>query len=606
MPTPRPEPLRAALLLGALLLPASAGTAAAQQVEVISNQIAVSSRDATLELELSDDTSLEISFQGGDVLVDGEDVGDYARGDALETAWRTLLGETVALDDGPLAQALREWEPPEELEGESLALGRRIDEALEGRLRGSRVDDEAEPAADAGEDPQQGETVAALLRRADRLEGLAEALEDLSLADVSIRIGEDVTVDEEEEIDATLIVVDGDLDVHGQIRGDVILAGGALRMHDAGHVAGEVRLVDARIFRNGGTIDGRVTNVTADPGAEIEDVREIRERIRSELREELRDEIRDEIRGRFRDDFGAVGILSPLRHVGRGLAGILQSLISLLIAGALATAVVHFFPENLEVVAENARQSPGRAAVVGMAGAFLLFPVWLLGIVALAITIIGIPALVAWIPLFPLAASLAAALGYLAVASLVGEWVARQRYAGLDFLRPSNRLHTVLAGLVALALPFVAANVVEMAGNWLDFVQGLFTTVGVLACVSVTAVGFGSVLLTRGGRRGGWSPSTAPFDMEWPGAPEERPEPAADAEGDEAWNDLEEQARRRRERDEGPGNGPGRRSEPDQEPDGGGRGPGARPGAEPGSPDDERGEPNGESEEGRESGEDPR
>lgn len=534
MRTLRLDPAGLTALLGLLLVPALPDAADAQEQPILSNRVAVSSRDAALHLELFDASELEVAFREGEVVVDGETVGSYERGGSLETAWRSLLGEAVALNDGPLARALREWEPPADLEGDALELARRIDTTLEERLS---VSAEPAPSPDAQEASRDARNVLGeLLRRSDRLEGLARALEELTLGDARIRIDEDVTVQAGEELDGTLIVLDGDLEVRGVIDGDVVLTDGSLRIYEGGLITGEVRLVDGHLFRHGGEIEGAVRNVGMHDDEERESLDDLRDRIRSEVRSEIRREIRNEFRGRG----SSSGFLAPLRNVGRGIAGLLQNLISLAIVGLLAVVVVHFFPENLEVVSENARRNPGRAAVVGVAGGFLLLPVWVLGMVALVISIIGIPALIAWIPLFPLAACLAAGLGYLAVARIVGQWIAEQRFQGLEFLRPSNAVHGVLAGLCAFTLPLAAANVVEMGGHWLDFVQGLFIAVGTIAGLVAVVVGFGSVLITRGGRHPEYGPVPDPFDVRWPGSgADQTAEPEAE------WEDLERDARRR-------------------------------------------------------------
>lgn len=591
-------------LLGVLLLSAAAPLGA-QVRGVVSSQIAVSNRDASLELDFESGESLEIAFRGGEVAVDGEAVGSYERGDALESSWRSLLAEAVQLDDGPLARALVDWMPPTSLEGEAEALGRQIDRTLEERLAApepAAASDASRPEAGTGPSPPE-QDLAGLLRRTDRLELLAEALEGLELDEVQIRVDENVTVAADEEIQATLVVVDGDLEVSGTVDGDVVVTGGALRVYEGGRITGDVRLADARIYRDGGDIGGTVRTVQVSRERamdaldqlenlgrleELEDLEELEgleEEIRARVRDELRRELRDEIRSELRDRYRGPGIFAPLRSVGRGLSGLLQNLITFAIVVVLGVLVVHFFPENLERVAAAARRSPGRAGMVGVAGTFLLLPIWILGMVALAITIIGIPALLAWVPLFPVAAGLAAGLGYLAVARVLGGWVADQGVQGLDFLRPSNTIHAVAAGVALLMIPYAAANVVEMAGPWLGFVEGLFLTLGWVAGAAAIAVGFGAVLLTRGGREPHRGPADGPYDdLDWtPGTgptpepdpakrPPGRPAPGEDdrwddeEEWEETWENLEREARDRTSDPPGP-EGPEDAGGPAPEPD---------------------------------------
>lgn len=481
------------------------GSSAAQVRDVISKEIAVARSEAGLSLEVEGGRELDIAFRDGTVLIDGDDAGRFEPGGTLEGAWRGLLGTAVALDDGPLARALVDWEPPEGLDGRSLALARRIDAALEAALV-APGSDRAEPAPD----PAPDVVVRALLERTDRLGELAEAMAGLRIDDVVIRIGEDVVIERGVQLDATLVAVDSDVEVEGTVRGDVVVVDGTLRVADEGRIEGDVRLAGSRLLERDGEIEGRVVEVSV---ADVRGEEDLRDRIREELRDDLRRELREEIRSATRlrggDDDGWA-LLRPFRSLGRGLAGIIGVVLNTAILALLGWGVVFFAGDNLSVVAETARRSPGRSAVVGMAGIFLLLPVWVLGGLALIITVVGIFALPFWIALFPLAVAASAGLGFFAVASGIGEHLARRRYPFLDWVRSSNAYTLVTGGLVVLATPFLAANVVEMAGV-LDFIEGLLVVVGWMAVMAAACVGFGAVLVTRAGRRPDFYRSD-PFD----------------------------------------------------------------------------------------------
>jgi hypothetical protein len=189
---------------------------------------------------------------------------------------------------------------------------------------------------------------------------------------------------------------------------------------------------------------------------------------------------------------------NPFRNVGRAIAGLMENLVTFLVLVVLSMLIVHFGPEKLEVVATTARRAPAQSAMVGLAGGFLLIPLWILGVIALAVSIIGIPVLLAWVPLFPIAVGLAALLGYIAVARNVGEWVADQEYRGLEWIRGSNTLYVVIAGLGALMVPAIAASLVRILG--LGLLQGLLGFIASSITFIAVAIGFGAVLLTRGGR----------------------------------------------------------------------------------------------------------
>ena len=189
------------------------------------------------------------------------------------------------------------------------------------------------------------------------------------------------------------------------------------------------------------------------------------------------------------------------RYIASGLGGLFGDVFWLAIVLAVGLVVVHFAGDRLQNVADVARTSPGRAALVGLAGGFLLLPVWVLGGLALLVSIIGIPLLLAWLPLFPLAALLAHGLGYLAVAIGVGEWLAGRGIPALDRFRSSNQLHMLAVGGAALVLPSAFSHVAQMGGPSLGaFLSGLFTLVTVVTWMAVLMVGFGAVLLTGAGR----------------------------------------------------------------------------------------------------------
>ena len=481
------------LLVAALACGFAPATAHAQLREVVAKQIGVGRSEASLRLEFADDGALEMELRDGAVRLNGESVGSYRAGDALETGWRALLGEAVSLDASALADHLRAWSAPASVSDDEREVARQMDEALETAL----ADSQPPGATDIGATrTRSGATMdraaAALIGRPQRLVELGQALEGLNLDEVQLHVGEDVVVGPGQTVRGDVVMVDGDLDVRGAVIGDVVIVGGALRLPEGGRVTGDVRLSDGRVFRDGGEVFGDVSNARANPdaGAGLE-------QIRAEVRREIRNEL------------GAGG------GAGRAIGELIGSLLTVLLIGGLGGGLaVYFARTNLEVVAETARRAPLRAGMVGLAGAFLTLPAWILGGLGLIVSIVGILALPFWIVLFPLAVCLAAGMGYLAVAQGVGEWVSRQHYARLDWVRVSNPYSTVVAGVGALMLAFVAANAIQVVG-FLRFVSVLLASCGAMVSVAAALVGFGAVLLTRGGRRAEYAGGAASY---WGGA----------------------------------------------------------------------------------------
>jgi hypothetical protein len=510
------------LIFAALLLPAFGR---AQERIVVSKEVAVGRSEAALLLEFSEGAPLEIAFRDGGVFIDGSPVGTFEAGGPADAAWRALLGEVISLEDGPLSRMLLEWAPPESLDGADFDLAKLIDETLESSLDTSASVDVSSLSISLG-DESESMLLRALLGQVGRLSMLEEALADAGSA-VQLHIQEDVEVEEGETVHGTLVVVQADARIEGTVEGDVVLVGGALQLLPGSRILGEVRLADAHIVRNEGTVEGTVVDV-------LEDERDLEAEIRERLRDELRSELRDEIRRTSRADSGG---FNPFGRVFGALGGIIENLVKILILGLIGMGVVAFAPANLDAVAETARRAPGRAAAVGLAGAFLVIPVWLLGAVALAVSIVGIPVMIAWLPLFPLAAIAAGTLGYLAVARNVGEWLADSEYPYTDWIRKSNPVYTVFGGLMGLAAFFIAAHALSII-PFVGFIGGMLTFMGTLVALAALSVGFGAVLLTRGGRRREYFSDS--FDEAWERAVDmdiDVDEEAGDIEVDEAPED---------------------------------------------------------------------
>lgn len=214
---------------------------------------------------------------------------------------------------------------------------------------------------------------------------------------------------------------------------------------------------------------------------------------------------------------------SPLRHIGRGFASILGDLVILAVLVGIGFAVVFFGRKHLEAVADTARKETLRAGLVGLAATFLVLPGYILGIVALAISIVGIPLLLAWVPLFWVAVGIAALFGYLAVGHGIGEALAERRFYGGEWAKRANSYYYVLTGLAALFALFLASHAVQMAGPWLGFIQGLLMFLAVAMTWAAFTIGFGAVLLTRAGTRPRGKPAPEPNDLDMGDLFEEEP-----------------------------------------------------------------------------------
>jgi hypothetical protein len=78
--------------------------------QVISHAISVSSREASLALDLASGKTHMVTLRDGLVLIDGQRVGSYRVGGPLDRAWRRLLADGAALDTRSLVVAARAWD----------------------------------------------------------------------------------------------------------------------------------------------------------------------------------------------------------------------------------------------------------------------------------------------------------------------------------------------------------------------------------------------------------------------------------------------------------------------------------------------------------------
>jgi hypothetical protein len=192
---------------------------------------------------------------------------------------------------------------------------------------------------------------------------------------------------------------------------------------------------------------------------------------------------------------------SPFRHITEGIAGIFSILVTYIVLFGIGFAVIFFGGRKyIEGVADTARHAPGRSFLVGLAASFLLVPAFVLGIIALVISVIGIPGLLVWVPGFPVAVVLAVLLGYLAVAHAAGEAFAERRFYVTDWFQRGNSYYFLLSGIGILLALFLASQVVHMAGPWLSVITGILIFLGVASTIVAVLIGLGAVMISRGGK----------------------------------------------------------------------------------------------------------
>ncbi len=467
---------------GALLAP----PLQAQQATIVSKTVSYGTGEAGLSIGTASGADLDIRFEDGTISLDGDALGSYEPGGVLEDSWRALVARAVQLDDGPLAEALVDWQPPEGLEGAASDVAGAIDAALEALLDGG------ETVAVAPDAPSvvDGGALSRLLSRLDVLGSVGGLVGDLQLDDLRIVVGDDFEVDEGAVIDGSVLVVDGDVEIAGRIRGDLLVADGDVEFRDGGVVEGDLRYTDGFLDLDDGSVLGQVREI--DSGTIVVD---------ADFREELREQIRADIEAEVRTVAPRSRRTGIFHRIGHTVGEVIEVLMTIFVLGVFGVMVNFFAGENIDRVAEVARRSPGRSATVGVAAGFLAIPVWIVGIIGLAISIIGIPALIVWAPGFPLLVMLAAGLGYIAVARNIGTWLTHQNVPGFEWVRVTRPNSLIFGGIFVLMAPYLAEAILGLGGGFLSGLRDLATFVGVMLGLATTAVGFGAVLVTRGGRR---------------------------------------------------------------------------------------------------------
>lgn len=307
--------------------------------------------------------------------------------------------------------------------------------------------------------------------------------------------GRDLHIGQGELVEGKVVLAGGDLLLEGHVTGDVTVTGGDLELgpaavidgsahvtggdlSNAGSIGGDVRVTGGRLINRDGRVAGemRVEDAVASATAGG------RERP-----------------GAAEAHIGTRGGWTS--RVSSGLSGLASNVaLGLLLAG-LGAVLVFFAHPQLERVSDSVRRDTVRAGLLGVASHFLALPVFVLGIVLLVLTLIGIPLLLLFVPLFWVALIAVAGYGLVAVAHAVGERTAER--SGHFEARYRNSYTYVFSGVGMLIAPLIAANLLKLTG-FLHGVGSLLEGLAWMALWLAATVGVGAVLLTRGGMGPNW------------------------------------------------------------------------------------------------------
>ncbi len=439
------EPLIPALLGAALMAsPARAQAPDSPGPVLASSNISVSRESAQLRLELEGgrEVVLELAPDGA-VRMNGERVGSYERHDALDQSWRDLLQKAMEAPSGTIPQLLVSWTAP----AESGGVGRRLDHELESALDAAAP---SQPAPAGAEAEAEGAAAG----------GAAQAPAEGAAADARAPAAP--------------------ADAEDSIR----------------HLNEQLQELQ-RVLENPNAADRR-----------LDELQNLDIPALKNLRRDLEVQIREQVRSEMRSDMGpdhdwTEYWTSPWRRITRGIGAIFSTLMVYAIMVGMGFLTVFFGRKYLETIADTARTQTLRSGLVGLAGSFLVLPAYVLGLLVLAVSIVGIPLLLVYAPLFPVAVVLAVMGGYLAVAHAAGEALAERRFRGTEWFTRANSYYYIITGVGLLLVLFLAAHIVSMAGPWLGFLEGLLKFMAIMLTWAAFTVGFGAFLISRGGTRPG-------------------------------------------------------------------------------------------------------
>jgi hypothetical protein len=272
-----------------------------------------------------------------------------------------------------------------------------------------------------------------------------------------VRFGGNATVRADEVVFGDVVVIGGRSDIDGEVRGNVVTIGGAMRLGPRADVRGDAVAIWSRIDREeGAQVGGEYVDIGA---------------------------------GSWVGPWHGGGFPGPFPQFPNfvGLVGTLLRLGLLMMLGWLFVAVGR---GPVQRIADRAAAEPVKAGLVGVLVEVLFLPILVLVIVLLAISIIGIP-LLALVPLAILGLVLVLIAGFTAMALRTGQWI-----GGLGSNRPEAYTSVAIGTIVLLSFA-VMAKLAFLAGG---IVAGLGIALGVIGfCVEylVWTVGLGAAVLVR-------------------------------------------------------------------------------------------------------------
>ncbi len=300
-------------------------------------------------------------------------------------------------------------------------------------------------------------------------------------ADARIRFGGNVTVEPDEVVNDSVVVIGGSAEVDGEVNGDVVVIGGTATLGPHADVSKDVTVIGGTLTRDPGARVGGKVNEVGVGAVDFSDWR-----------------------GRF-----------PTRQLfwwdrgWRSSIGAMATFARFVVLSVLVCLVLLVGREPVQRIAARASAEPVKAGLIGLLAQILFIPLLVLTVVVLVVTIVGIP-LLALLPFALLGLAIVCLVGFAAVVYDVGRLVGGRVGGDVD-----NPYVSALTGIAVVLSPVFAARLLGLAGGMLFPITGALLLLGLIVEYAVWTVGFGAVVLMRTSRH----PGPVPAIPSAPGAP---------------------------------------------------------------------------------------
>ena len=269
------------------------------------------------------------------------------------------------------------------------------------------------------------------------------------------------TVDASEHITGDIASYRGPLEIRGTVDGNAVAVGGDVVVLPGGHVGGDALAVGG-LVRNSGSVEGESRSINAFSVGPIAGTR-----------------------------------LTPAEATKRALS---LAVACFLILVAMAIAVAMGARSHLETIASTIRTDFSRSFLIGLLGEVAIAPLFLLSMVALAITIVGILLIPFAAFAYALAVLGALDLGFLAMSLLVGDAILRGDGQG-------NERRPLVSHLIAGLTVFLVLWLLAGGAAYLGLAGSVLRLLAFLSTWIAATIGLGATIITRGGTR---SPANMP------------------------------------------------------------------------------------------------